>query len=76
MDAPGGIEAECLYSGALDQINMTLRGVKWNWKILKTAAGESGAGSVPVFDLDNFEGYDAARRVGGGTVNGTVNLED
>jgi hypothetical protein len=76
MDAPGGIEAECLYSGALDQINMTMWGVKWNWKILKTAVRESGTGGVPVFDLDNFEGYDAAHRVGGGTVNDTVNLED
>jgi hypothetical protein len=55
MDAPGGIEAECLYSGALDQINMTLWGVKWNWKILKPAAGESGAGGVTVNDTVNLE---------------------
>jgi hypothetical protein len=74
VDAPGGIEAECLYSGVLDQINITLWGVKWNWKIAVPVYG-NGGGGVPLFDLDIFEGYDAAHRIGGGAVRDSVNME-
>jgi hypothetical protein len=74
MDAPDGIEAECLYSGTLDQINATLWGVKWRWKIRETALG-NGEGGVPVFDLEDFEGYDAAHHLGSAAVNDNVDME-
>ena len=75
VDAPCGIEAECLYSGALDQMNVTLWGVRWRWRVAETAL-KNGEGGVPLFDLDNFEGYDAAHHVGDGTAKDSVNMED
>jgi hypothetical protein len=75
MDIPGGIRAECLYTGSLDQINITLWGVKWQWKIQEPRF-EKGEGGVPVFDLDVFEGYDAEHKIDGVTANDNINLED
>jgi hypothetical protein len=75
MDRPDGIEAECLYSGALDQINVTLWGVRWRWRVQEPVL-ENGEGGVPLFDLGDFEGYDAAHRIGGGSVKDKVNMED
>jgi hypothetical protein len=73
-DAPHGIQAECLYSGSLDAINVTLWAVRWTWELRKSVF-ESGEGGFLVFDLDIFEGYDAAHRVGGGAVRDSVYLE-
>lgn len=75
VDAPRDIAAECLYSGSLDAINVTLWAVRWTWELRKSVF-ETGEGGFPVFDLENFEGYDAAHRVGGAGVNDTVNLEE
>ncbi|MDR1231568.1 MAG: hypothetical protein LBK61_09230 [Spirochaetaceae bacterium] len=74
-DAPHGIEAECLYSGSLDAINVTLWAVRWTWELRKSVF-ESGDGGFPVFELDIFEGYEAAHQIGDVNVNDTVNLED
>jgi hypothetical protein len=71
-DAPHGIEAECLYSGSLDAINVTLWAVRWTWELRKSVF-EDGKGGFPVFELENFEGYDAAHRIGGGAVKDNVN---
>ena len=73
VDAPCGIEAECLYSGALDQMNVTLWGVGWSWRIKETAL-KNGEGGVPLFDFGDFEGYDAAHRIGDGEAKDSVNI--
>lgn len=74
VDAPRDIEAECLYSGSLDAINVTLWGVRWTWKLRRSVL-EGGEGGFPVFDLNWFEGYDAALRMGSAAVNDSVNME-
>jgi hypothetical protein len=75
VDAPHNIEAECLYSGSLDAINVTLWAVRWTWELRKSVF-EDGKGGFPMFELENFEGYNAAHRVGGGGANDSINLED
>jgi hypothetical protein len=70
-DAPHGIQAECLYSGSLDAINVTLWAVRWTWELRKSVF-ESGEGGFPVFDLDIFEGYFGGHRVGGAGVNDSI----
>jgi hypothetical protein len=78
IDAPRDIAAECLYSGSLDAINVTLWAVRWTWELRKSVF-ESGEGGFPVFDLDIFEGYDAEHEIGSQTVSDSVtinNLED
>ena len=64
------VEAECLYSGALDQINITLFGIKWKWKIEKSYL----LGNI-LSELDYFEGYDATHNIGEAQVEDSVNLE-
>jgi hypothetical protein len=68
------IEAECLYSGALDNLNVTLWAVRWSLHIQETVF-EGGAGGIPELDLDTFEGYEAAHRVGGEVVKDNITLE-
>jgi hypothetical protein len=68
------VEAECLYSGTLDQINITLWGVKWKWHVQENCLCE-GEGGILFPDLDYFEGYDATHNVGSGVAQDTVNLE-
>jgi hypothetical protein len=69
-----GIEAECLYSGALDNINVTLWAVRWSLRIRETVF-EDGAGGIPALDLDFFEGYDALHKIGSGSVGDKIDLE-
>jgi hypothetical protein len=69
------IEAECLYSGSLDQMNVTLWGVKWDWEIRDTVFEEGDGGILLPEDLDYFEGYDATHRIGGAAVYDNVHLE-
>jgi hypothetical protein len=66
------IEAECLFSGSLDAINITLWAVKWEL-VLKDHA-VSGA-DESLADLENFEGYDAEAAVDGLTAHDHVTLE-
>ncbi|MDR0455395.1 MAG: hypothetical protein LBH20_01760 [Treponema sp.] len=60
------IEAECLYSGALDAINITMWAVKWELVLGNHAV--KGGGSLS--DLEEVGGYD------GTTVVGTVEIKD
>jgi hypothetical protein len=60
IDGGRDIEAECLYSGSLDKINITLWAVRWQWQV--RAAADGGAILLPE-DLDWFEGYDAEHMV-------------
>jgi hypothetical protein len=67
------IEAECLYSGALDAINITLWAVKWELVLGAYALdgpGESLAG------LEKFDGYDGTAVIGTGEVYDHTNMED
>jgi hypothetical protein len=69
------IEAECLYSGSTDRMNITLWAVRWSWQLRGTVFdGEEGGILLPD-DLDYFEGYDAAHLVGTQEVNDEVHLE-
>jgi len=74
IDGGTGIEAECLYSGTLDQINATLWAVRWDWKIQETILSE-GEGGVPLDDLDYFKGYDATHQIGSAEVKDEVHLD-
>ena len=75
IDGGKNIEAECLYSGTLDQINVTLWGVRWDWEIRGTVFDDTDGGILLPEDLDYFEGYDAAHRIGSAAVNDNVHLE-
>lgn len=63
------IEAECLYSGSLDQINITLWGVKWKWKVQELE------NTISFSDLDYFEGYDATHKIENANALDNVNME-
>jgi hypothetical protein len=66
------IQAECLYSGSLDRINITLWAVRWRWQV----RGMSGDGEILLpEDLDYFEGYNADHEVGSQHVQDEVHLE-
>jgi hypothetical protein len=68
------IAAECLYSGSLDQINITLWGIKWKWHINElTLNGDEGG--ILLHDLEYFEGYDATHNIGNAVAEDNVNLE-
>ena len=72
IDGGSNIEADCLYSGSLDQMNITLWAVKWRWQV--RAVSEDG--EIPLIDdLDYFEGYEAVHVVGTQTAKDIVNLE-
>jgi hypothetical protein len=62
------IEVECLHSGTLDQINITLWGIRWKWKIQKNYL----LGNIPT-DLEYFEGYDATHAIGDAVAKDNVN---
>ena len=66
------IQAESLYSGTLDRMNVTLWAVRWRWQV----RAMSGDGAIPMpEDLYYFEGYDAAHKVGTQTIHDEVHLE-
>ncbi|MDR1836612.1 MAG: hypothetical protein LBQ89_03030 [Treponema sp.] len=65
------IEAECLYSGVLDAINITLWAVKWEL-VLKDHAVRGEGESLS--DLDYFEGYDATHNIGNAVAQDNVQL--
>jgi hypothetical protein len=75
IDGGRDIEAECLYSGSLDKINITLWAVKWRWT-LRGALFDGVDGGIMLPDgLDWFEGYDAGTIVGRQHINDEVHLE-
>ncbi|MDR2477066.1 MAG: hypothetical protein LBD18_04690 [Treponema sp.] len=67
------IEAECLFSGSLDSINITLWAVKWELVLERHAFAES---IETLADLENFEDYDAEAVIDGLTAHDHVTLED
>jgi hypothetical protein len=69
------IDAECLYSGTLDQINITLWGIRWTWKIQEPVFNGGEAGIMLPGGLEYFEGFDATHNVGNSVAEDIVNLE-
>ncbi|MDR0583599.1 MAG: hypothetical protein LBG57_04530 [Treponema sp.] len=67
------IEAECLFSGALDAINITLWAVKWELVLERPAFAES---LEALAALETFEGYDGTTTIGTGEIYDHVNMED
>jgi hypothetical protein len=67
------IEAECLYSGALDAINITLWAVKW-----ELALGDHAVrgGCESLSGLEQFGGYDGSTAVGTEEIKDHVNMEE
>jgi hypothetical protein len=74
FDGGDQIEAECLYTGTLDQVNVTLWGVKWRWHVEENCLLDD-EGGILFPDLDYFEGYDATHNVGKAVAQDNVNLE-
>ena len=66
------IEAECLYSGALDAVNITLWAVKWELVLGDHAA----KGGEPLSGLEQFSGYDGTTAVGTVEIDDHANMEE
>jgi hypothetical protein len=66
------IEAECLYSGTMDRMNVTMWAVRWRWQV--RGASIEGGILLPD-DLDYFEGYDADHFIGTQEIKDEVHLE-
>jgi hypothetical protein len=81
IDAPGSldggtnIDADCLYAGSLDKINVTLWAVRWRWRLRGAVFDGEDGGILLPDDLDYFEGYDATHLVGTQEANDEVQLE-
>jgi hypothetical protein len=67
------IEAECLYSGALDAINITLWAVKWELALKDHAVRAEGE---LLSDLEQVGGYDGTTVAGAEEIHDHVNMED
>jgi hypothetical protein len=71
------IEAECLYTGALDAINITLWAVKWELRREDFVTnGDGNTRAEALAALENFEGYDSTTLVGTENVTDHVDLEE
>jgi hypothetical protein len=71
------IEAECLYSGSLDAINITLWAVKWELKLVDYFAnGEGKTLAEALAVLESFDGYDGTMEIGSAAIGDNVNLEE
>jgi hypothetical protein len=67
------IEAECLYSGTLDAVNITLWAVRWELVLGDHAVRGEGES---LSDLERIEGYDGTTVVGTGEAGDHTNMED
>ena len=68
------VAAQSLYSETLDQINITLWGIRWKWHITNLSPYE-GEGGILFPDLEYFEGYDATHNLESAVAKDNVNLE-
>jgi hypothetical protein len=66
------IEAECLYSGTLDAVNITLWAVRWELRLGDYAIKDISS----LGDLEQIEGYDGTTSVGTETIDDHTNMED
>ena len=61
LDVPGEISAECLFTGSLEAINVTLWAVSWSWKFIP----HSMVGGIESLDdIEFFDGIDATYGIG------------
>jgi hypothetical protein len=67
------IEAECLYSGTLDAVNITLWAVKWELVLGNHAVRGEGES---LSDLEQVGGYDGTTVVGTDETHDHTNMED
>jgi hypothetical protein len=67
------IEAECLYSGTLDAVNITLWAVKWELVLGDHAVRGEGESLA---DLETVGGYDGTTIVGAEEIQDHTNMED
>ncbi|MDR1373793.1 MAG: hypothetical protein LBJ24_02355 [Treponema sp.] len=75
IDGGRELEAECLYSGSLDKINITLWAIKWRWHLRGAVTEGQEGGILLPDDLDYFEGYDAGTVVDRQEIKDEVHLE-
>lgn len=67
------VEAENLYTGTLDTINISMWAVSWNWKVRATQIPD---GDIALDDeLEMFEGADGTLDVEERAVGSTVDVE-
>lgn len=67
------IEAENLYTGTLDSINISMWAVSWNWKV---RAAQIPEGDIALDDeLEMFEGADGTLDAGERSVGSIANME-
>ncbi len=69
------IETENLFTGTLDNLNVTLWAVSWRWKIRGSAIDGDDAGIIDDSELDYFDGADATILVGNESVGHITNVE-
>ena len=67
------IEAECLYTGALDALNITLWAVKWELALSDRAISAEG---LSLADLEEGGTYDGTTIVGSVEINEHINMEE
>lgn len=70
------VEAENLFTGALDSMNVTLWAVSWKWKLRGSILTGGGAGIVLPEGLEDFKAIESSLVVGDQTVGDITNLED
>jgi len=75
IDIPSDVVGECLFSGQLDAMNITLWVVRWSWKV-EPSVFQNGECGIPIDELDIFEGYDAVHEIGDNTVSDNVNINN
>jgi hypothetical protein len=74
IDEAQDIVADCLFSGSLDAINITLWAVHWTWQV-RESVFDGSEGGILFADLENFEGYDSDTVIGEQHIDDSVNLE-
>ncbi|MGL4987394.1 MAG: hypothetical protein ACRC5H_09710 [Treponemataceae bacterium] len=71
------ISAECLYSGSINKMGVTLWAVSWQWKVRGTILENGESGEIPLPDiLEDFEGYEATHQQGGATAFDDIDLQN
>ena len=73
LDVPSEVSAECLFSGQLDSMNITLWAVRWSWQLQPYVV--SGDFTLPD-TLEIFAGYDAEHNIGDALVPDTVTVNE
>lgn len=68
------LNAECIYNGALGNLNACLWAVSFRWKVRSVSAGGENGEILDTTDLEYFDGYDATHEVGKQEVKDKINI--